>query len=823
MRALGNWTHTRQRLEAGFETWGHYVAANPWRILVASLLAVAALGSQIPKLEFETSTESFLEPDAPPRIAYEEFREQFGREDAVLLAIETSEVFQFDFLERLRALHEQLEDEVPHLDEVTSLVNVRNTRGEGDRLIVDDFLEDWPETDADLAVLRERALAHPLYRGVLLSDDATLATVMVRVNALSSLGDDGDALAGFDDDAASIPERTEMLTGPESSEFVAAIEAIVAQHDGLDFKIHAAGQPILTDLVMRGLLSDMGRFTALSIAIIAAFLGLLFRSGTAVILALATAMLSVICGFGVMAATGTPLSSPTQVTPSFLLAVAVGNSVHLLAIFFQQRGKGQDVPAALAYSLGHSGLAIVMTGLTTAGSLASFLSAELALIADFGLVAPAGTMIALALSLTFLPAAMAIVPMRTRPIRASAFRRLPVVLGTFGNRHAKGVAFGWAVFLALAFVAALQVRFSNYALDWFKPHEPFRIATELVDKKLGGANSIEVVIDTGHENGLYEPELLRRIEALEQHAEGHAIGTGFVKSATLSVVQVTKETHQALNGNQPDYYVLPDNRRLIAQELLLFENSGTDDLEDIVDSQFQIGRVSLPIPLADSVLLAPLVVQFEREFAEIIGDAGTTLVTGQFKIGAAVAAATVTSLARTYMMAFAVITPFMMVLLGSVRTGLLSMIPAMGAILVTVGAMGVLQLPLDGFTLLVGSIALGLAVDDTIHFMHNFARARARGAGVEAAVRTTLESTGQALFFTSLVLAAGFLIYTQARLNLLFNFGLMTALAISMAFLANVTLAPALVTLVAQLRGEAGSSQSDESNRLPADTPASSA
>ena len=160
------------------------------------------------------------------------------------------------------------------------------------------------------------------------------------------------------------------------------------------------------------------------------------------------------------------------------------------------------------------------------------------------------------------------------------------------------------------------------------------------------------------------------------------------------------------------------------------------------------------------------------------------------------------SLARTYLLAFAIITPFMMVLLGSLRTGLLSMIPAMGAILVTLGAMGWLGLPLEAFTLITACIALGLAVDDTIHFMHNFARARQAGQAPAEAIRTTLESTGQALLFTSLVLTAGFLIYTQASLTLLYNFGAATAFAITMAFLANVTLAPALVTLVARLRDQ---------------------
>ena len=215
----------------------------------------------------------------------------------------------------------------------------------------------------------------------------------------------------------------------------------------------------------------------------------------------------------------------------------------------------------------------------------------------------------------------------------------------------------WFVLFAVSLFGASKIRFSNHALDWFDPDEPFRIATELVNDELGGANSIEVVIDSGQENGLYEPALLRRIDALQEHARGLPVGTGEVARARISIVEVVKEIHQALNGGGREAYVLPDDRRLIAQELLLFENSGTDDLEDVVDSQFQIGRVSLPIPLTDSVLLVPLLHQLQRDFGQILGDDTDFQLTGTFAIGASTAAATIDSMAKTYAIAFAVITP----------------------------------------------------------------------------------------------------------------------------------------------------------------------
>ena len=548
------------------------------------------------------------------------------------------------------------------------------------------------------------------------------------------------------------------------------------------------------------MIADMARFTGISLVVMAGFLAFLFRSAMAVLLSLGTSLLAIVCGFSFMAASGVALTTPTQITPSFLLAVGVGNSVHLLVIFLQQRSRDRDVESALAYALGHSGLAILMTGLTTAGSLASFQGASLAMVADFGWVGPAGVLLALALTLVLLPALMAVTPMRGRPVEDGWLRRLPVACGALGARHPGATLAAWLLLFAVAGSGLFQLRFSNDPVSWFPREEPLRIAMELIDTELGGAQSFELVVDSGHENGLYEPELLRRIETAQSFAEGQPLSDGKsqVGRTTISIVQVVKEIHQALNEGRSDAYRIPDDRGLVAQELFLFESSGTDDLEDVVDSQFRTARVSIKLPVLDSIHAVDLLETLEEGFAGIFEGQAHFHLTGQNSIGVTTTMEMIHSLSRTYLLAFAIITPFMMLLLGSVRTGLLSMLPAIGAIQVTLGLMGWLDMPLEAFTLLTGCIALGLAVDDTIHFMHNYARAHQAGMESPEAIRTTLASTGQALLFTSLVLVAGFLIYTQATLTMLFNFGLSTAFAIGLAFLANVTLAPALVTLVAR-------------------------
>ena len=135
----------KERIEAEFERWGRLVVRHRWLVIASMLMLTLGLGLQLPRLAVDNSVEGFLRDDDPALIRYDEFRDQFGREDVTIIAIETPDVFDLAFLEKLRSLHEDLETEVPHVDEITSLVNARSTRGEGSALIVEDLLEEWPE------------------------------------------------------------------------------------------------------------------------------------------------------------------------------------------------------------------------------------------------------------------------------------------------------------------------------------------------------------------------------------------------------------------------------------------------------------------------------------------------------------------------------------------------------------------------------------------------------------------------------------------------------------------------------------------------------
>jgi predicted RND superfamily exporter protein len=262
------------------------------------------------------------------------------------------------------------------------------------------------------------------------------------------------------------------------------------------------------------------------------------------------------------------------------------------------------------------------------------------------------------------------------------------------------------------------------------------------------------------------------------------------------VVDIAKETHQALNANDPAAYEIAQERAMLAQEMFLFENSGSEDLERVVDPQFQKARYSALARFRDGNLVARVIHEMARDLPAILGPEITWSITGSSSLIARTVEATTASLVRTYALALAVITPLMMLLIGSLRAGLVSMAPNLLPILLTLAIMPLLQVPLDLFTMMLGCIAIGLAVDDTLHFIHGFRSRYAETGDPYQAIEQTLNTTGRALLFTSIVLCSGFLVLTLSSMSNLQALGALTAFAIGAAFILDIIVTPALLILV---------------------------
>ncbi|UCH20190.1 MAG: MMPL family transporter [Deltaproteobacteria bacterium] len=796
----------RNKIEKHFEDFARVIYRNRIKTIVSMLILVAATVSQIPKIVFDTSTEGFLHENDPALLAYNDFRDQFGRDEVIIIAVNPPQVFDPNFLKKLKALHEELAEKVPYVEDITSLLNARSTRGKGDELIVEDLLERWPESESDMTALKERVVTNPLYADQLISKDGRFTTIIIKTHSHSSIEPQTDIIEEFEEKETNIPDtditptaKRGYLSDKENSDVVLAVREIIQKYHTADFPVSLVGSPVVTHFLKRAMMHDIRKFIVLAIMTVAVFLFIMFRRITGVILPLVVVILSLLCTLGIMAALGVAIKVPTQILPSFLLAVGVGTSVHILAIFFHRFRQSSDQEEAIVYALGHSGLAVVMTNVTTASGLLSFSTAEVAPLADIGIYAAVGVLLAFIYTIVLLPALLALIPLssvgkKARNPQIPLMDRFLTAVGNFSTKHSKVILIISAIVTALSMLAISRIRFSHHPLGWFPKTNSIRTATEKIDQELRGSLSLEVIVDTATENGLYEPTILKKLEEVAVHAESLAYEDLFVGKA-WSLTTILKEINQALNENRFEYYRIPRNRELVAQEFLLFENSGSDDLEDVVDSQFSKARLTVKVPFKDAVksgvLLETVTAYLNQKFPE-----AEVTITGMMALLVKTINNAIRSMAKSYAIALIVITILMIFLIGRIRIGLLSMVPNLVPILLMLGVIGAFSIPMDLFTMMVASVAIGLAVDDTIHFMHNFRRYYDQSGDPIEAVHQTLHTTGRAMLVTTIVLSLGFFIFAFATMSNVINFGLLTGFTIIMALVADYLIAPALMVMV---------------------------
>ncbi len=814
----------KQKIENFFGNLSDYIYENPIKIIIIIASIVVILGTQLKYITINTSTEGFLHKNSQELIKYNEFVAQFGKDDRVIIIIQSDNVLSKEFLKKLQKLHKELQDNTPYLNDITSLINARNTYGTKDSLIVDDLFKEIPKNKKEFEHKKKLAHSNPFLDNLIINKDSTLTSIIIEPFAYSTLNQNQNRQAnansdsdesGFDDgliddrDNANTNEQKDdrvLLTDEENTKMVNKIMQIVSQYNAEDFKILVAGSSVVTSDIKAGMKHDMMLFTRLTILVIAITLAFLFFRISGVILPLIAVGLTIVVTISLMGLTNTPLSMVTQIMPSFLLAVIVGGAIHILAIFFKEFDITKDKKASLRYAMSHSALAIIMTTLTTAAGLWSFSFSSVAPIADLGKFASAGVILGLLFTIIMIPAVLALIRLKPKDLKAynddkahTLADKILLNIADFSVKYYKQIIVVSFVMIAIAVAIASNLRFSHNPVLWLDEKSQVRISTTLIDKKMGGSSTLEMIIDTKKENGLYEPKILKAIDEFSKKAL--LINNQHYRvTKVMSIVDILKESNKALHANDEQYYKIPDDKKLIAQELFLFSNSGSDDMETFVDSGFSKARITLKLPNMDAVYYNDLLGEVNKvinlTFDGLLVDNGANAqiyTTGISKLLSTIMSNAIYSSANSYVLAFVLITIMMIFIVGNVKLGLISMIPNVLPILVMSVIMVIFNLPLDMFTMLIGAIAIGLAVDDTVHFLHNFSKYNHKYKDVQKAIEMTLMTTGRAMFVTTIVLSCGFFIFMLASMSNLFNFGLLTGVAIIVALLADFLLLPAIM------------------------------
>ncbi|MEM9620494.1 MAG: MMPL family transporter [Pseudomonadota bacterium] len=740
-----------------------------WLCLVLTAVVTLLAGSQLSNLTIDNSNESFFQTGDPTKIRLDEFKETFGNDDFVFILVDVPDAFDASTLQTLDQLAKRLEQDVPHLLELTWVGNVESIEGVPGGIVIDEL---FPSLDLAQPALRNigaKAVADPLYKDRLVSGDGQTLGLLLEFENYPELGID--------------PRK----------ESPPVILDIASEFDRFD--THLVGGPIM-DYDMDGqTATEAPRWMMGALLGMCLVLAFTTRSITGVLVPAATVILSVIWTMGLVAILGFTLNLLVILVPTLLLCVGIGDTMHVVAELQQHERQGESRSEALGNTLDLVTRPIVLTTLTTALGFGAFVATDLLPLQQLGIQAAIGVTIAFILTFIFAVPVLSFTrerkpaePTEEQGADADLFDRILTRTGETVLSNPGKIALLFLVLTVAALVGMSRLVIETNTIQDLPKDNPLRVAFNYVDNKMGGSMSIELVVDSGRPDGIKDISLLRSVERLQQFLETQPEVT-----QTTSVLDQLKQMHRAVHENDPEYYQLPQRSAQVAEYLLLYESGGGRQLDRYVSftyDQLRVQARTRSIAMRDVERLQSAVREFVKdEFATDI----EVYDTGTLSMFSRIADLIAKGQLQSFTLAFIAIAIVMIITLRSFALGAIAMIPNVLPVVFALGAMGWAGAQLNMIGMVLAPMILGVAVDDTVHFFVRYRRYFVATRNYRAAYLQTLRTVGRPLLFTTLVLIVGFSGFLLSIFAGPRNFAWASMLAFSTALLAEFLLVPVLL------------------------------
>ena len=752
-----------------------------WPLALLLVLGTIGFGFAMRGLKIETRNEIWFVEGDPTLELMHEFEELFGNDDFVFVVFESPDFFRADTLHKIRALAEDLEANVPHLMDMTWLGNAEYIQGFEERVDIHELIETVPETPEALAELRRKALAEPLYLNSLISADGRVAGLLLEMYAYP----EGDQLDPRKDVAP-------------------AVRKVLARPEYAALGLHAVGGPIM-DYDLDVITAREGAlFFGLALLMQAAILSWLGRGVRGVLAPLVVVSMSVIWCLGLTSLLGFGLNLFAIMVPVLLICVGIGDSMHVIAEFHDQRDQGLERREALKRAMGSVGLPCLLTSLTTAAGFLSFLSVRIQPFREMGIYCAMGVVLAVLITYVLLPVlysfgaeAQGTTKPAQGPERNDLFDRLLGGVHRIVVGHRAAVLAVFAALLVLSAIGYSRLEVESNFIKQFSEDVPVRMAYDFVDERMGGSMSIEMLLNTGQTDGITDPLFLREMAELDRF-----VGEREPVTKTLSVLDILKQMRRAFNENRPEYYTIPEERAEAAQFLLLYEMSGGDDREKFVTFSNDVARLTARTRSLSTRDVRQLMSEVEDYKQEHFNADATLEFTGMMSWVNVMSDLISQGQRQSFLVAFMVIGLIMMLVLRSVVLGLISMIPNVFPVFISLGYLGLSGTYMDLMMMCFAAVIIGVAVDDTIHFFMRYRREFGRLGNYSEALRVTLTTVGRPITFTTITLTLGFAVMGFSDVGGIVHFGLLAGFAFSWALLADLFFAPALILWLKPLGAE---------------------
>ncbi len=733
-----------------------------------SLLAAAGLRRG---LTLDASPQSFIENGGQALDDFRSAAKIFGPDDYLIATVTADDIFRTENLERLRRLQQQI-SAIDGVGEVLSLANVPYARSLPDGASLEMLLPSQLSDAARVAEARAAGTSDRLYEGNVISRDGRTAAINILFEA--------------------------SLPTPQRHIAVRQIYDLV-RNAGFE-RSFFAGDPFTQWRAVEAIRRDLRTFLPLTLLLIAALLWLSFRSLAAVLMPLLTIGIGLLWLLGLMGWLQAHFTILALMLPTLMLAIGCSYMIHVvnqIGLTAEARGDGADRLEVIVEATQFIALPVIVSALTIMAGFLSLSFTKIPSVRATSIHAAAGAGITMLLSLTFLPAMLALFPGSAR--RAISFRsgmtgRIVGLLVDVGNwattrQPLLYVATGLVVLLSL--LGMHRIRIDIDFFNFFKPGSETSIGLSEINRRLSGAVTFNLIIDGQGPEAIVAPDVLRRMAELQRSIESYRDPDGRGIDRTLSVADFLSHANRAFNGGTNGVTSIPEDRAVV-EELL----ADREQLRSFLSSDGRVARLLIRSNLSGSQSMDQAITEMERRGREAFPDfrvytTGTLVLLNQTsdRIAGEQRLSVTIALATIFVM--------LSILFRSMRVGLTALVPNLIPILFFFGFMGWMGIPLNLTTSLVASVVLGLAVDNAVQFIVRFRRLQQlenADADLRATIIESMRLSGRPIIYANVALAATFAIFSVSTFEPISSFGLLSAVTILGCLLEDLVLLPARLT-----------------------------
>lgn len=730
----------------------------PKLTILVVLIIVAFLGSGVRHIRIEESIKEMLPHDIPSRQTLSELEYLFGGTDIFMISVSNEEtIFNTQTLAKIKAITDTLEM-MPSVARVTSLSTINQIKSDEWGLEVTPFMEEVPETAAEIDSLRQRLFEDSTYIGQVVSANGKYGSVIAVV--------------------------------VEDAEYIEIYRELIRMRDALQGpeEIHLTGTPIIMSYFENSIKSDLRRLIPFVIVVVCVIMYLSFGTISGMALPLLTALLSTVSMVGLMGHVGKPFMVINNVMPVILIAVGVSYAIHIIAGYYDELALLKDKKEALIVTLGHVGKPVLLAGLTTIIGFLTMLSAPLPVYVDFGVFLAFGVLLATIITVTVIPAILVLLPVPAKKInktRMGILDRLLDALGSFVPRHRKSVFLSGLVLIVIFAFGLTTVEMDMNPITFFRKNSSIRIADDKINQHLGGSVNMNLLF-TGN---IQSPQIMQAMDDVQQFLEQFP-ETG----ATISLATMVKKINRVMNDDDPRFEVVPETEEAIAQALLMYSMSGSpEDFEQFVDNSYENAQVIARIKSVSTKRTAVIADAVDKFCRDNLTDIEAVKTTGIMVFLRDLANLVITSQIRSLILSILLISIVSWITYRSFFIGVLSIIPVVVTVVLNFGLMGYCGIALSVPTAVISSIIIGIGIDFSFHFISRY-KLELGDKSVPEAVTLAIRRVGKPILYDALPTACGFLVLLQSQFLPIRFLGFLISLTMMVCAIGALTILAAALT-----------------------------